>query len=149
MEPDVSTPGAGTDPGAGSDGPRAATFDRWLAVQQLTVDPRPELIADVIGHPKSMPSVEELAYMNPDLSEDAIRRHLKTLAEVGVLVEREIPPGDRLRDFPWKFYALSEPARALFDENGWFPEAAWTRQYAAVEKTDRIRDVEEMPRPGE
>jgi hypothetical protein len=35
----------------------------------------------------------------------------------------------------------------LFDRNGLFPEQAWTRQYESVTKTQRIREVETMPRP--
>ena len=39
---------------------------------------RANIIADIVGHPKGAPSVEELDYKNPSLSEDAIRRHLST-----------------------------------------------------------------------
>ena len=85
--------------------------------------------------------------MNPPLSDDAIRRHLKTLEEVGIVQERAFEPGERLRDYPYKFYELTEEARELFDQNGLFPEEAWQRQYQSVEKTARIREIETMPRP--
>lgn len=122
-------------------------FDPWRALQKATDQKRANLIADIVGHPSGSPSVEELDYMNPDMSDDAIRRHLDTLVGVGVLHEREIPVGERLRDYPYKFYELTDASRRLFDRNGLFPEAAWQRQYASVEKTDRIRDVQSMPRP--
>ena len=122
-------------------------FDAWRALQKATDKKRADLLADIVGHPKGMPSVEELDYMNPPLSDDAIRRHLNTLAEVGVVREREFETGERLRDYPYKFYELTDAARDLFDRNGLFPEAAWQRQYQAVEKTARIREIEEMPRP--
>ncbi|ELY54489.1 helix-turn-helix domain-containing protein [Natronolimnohabitans innermongolicus] len=122
-------------------------FDTWRALQKATDKKRADILADIVGHPKGMPSVEELEYMNPPLSDDAIRRHLKTLEGVDVVREREFEPGERLRDYPYKFYELTETARDLFDRNGLFPEDAWRRQYRAVEKTARIREIEEMPRP--
>jgi len=123
------------------------SFDAWRALQKATDEKRADILADIVGHPAGMPTVEELDYMNPPLSEDAIRRHLHTLLDVGVVREREIDPGERLRDYPYKFYELTEAARDLFDRNGLFPEDAWRRQYESVEKTDRIREVESMPRP--
>jgi len=122
-------------------------FSEWLALQKATDKKRADIIADIVGHPKGTPSVEELDYMNPDLSDDSIRRHLKTLREVGVVEEYEFPTGERLRAFPHKFYGLTTEARELFDRNNLFPETPWQRQYEAVEKTPRIRQVQEMPRP--
>ena len=123
------------------------SFSEWRALQKATDEPRAHLIADIVGHPQGMPTVEELDYMNPDRSDDAIRRHLATLVDVGVVEERTVPTGRRLRDFPYKFYGVTEEARALFDRNDLFPEGPWKRQYAAVEKTPRIRELETMPRP--
>jgi len=122
-------------------------FDTWRALRKATDKKRADILADVVGHPKGMPSVEELDYMNPPLSDHAIRRHLDALQEVGVVRERAFEPGERLRDYPYKFYELTEAARDLFDRNGLFPEGAWRRQYQSVEKTSRIRKIEEMPRP--
>ncbi len=143
MRPDTEVPGS----------PNAARtdateqFDAWRALQKATDKKRADLIADIVGHPNGMPSVEELDYMNPPLSDDAIRRHLDTLASVGVVREREFETGERLRDYPYKFYELTDQARDLFDRNGLFPEDAWRRQYQSVEKTARIRELEMMPRP--
>ncbi len=122
-------------------------FDTWRALQKATDKKRADILADIVGHPKGAPSVEELDYMNPPLSDDAIRRHLDALESVGVVRERTFEPGERLRDYPYKFYELTDAARDLFDRNGLFPRDAWRRQYRAVEKTARIRDLEEMPRP--
>ena len=122
-------------------------FDTWRALQRATDKKRADIIADIVGHPQGTPTVEELDYMNPPLSSDAIRRHLNTLEDVGVVRVREFEPGDRLRNFPYQFFELTDNAREIFDQNGLFPEAAWQRQYQAVEKTSRIRDVETMPRP--
>ncbi len=125
----------------------AEGFDEWRALQLSTDTNRANLIADIVGHPRGMISVEELAYLNPDMSEDAIRRHLHKLIDVGVVVEHALASGERMRDFPYKFYAISRDARALFDRNALFPEDAWRRQYESVKKTPRIRELESMPRP--
>ena len=122
-------------------------INTWRALQKATDKKRADILADIIGHPSGLPTVEELDYMNPPLSDDAIRRHLKTLMDVGVVEEVELEVGNRVRGYPFKFFRLTEPARKLFDKNGLFPQTAWKRQYQSVEKTDRIREIEEMPRP--
>ncbi|MDZ5810506.1 ArsR family transcriptional regulator [Halorubrum sp. AD140] len=137
------------------DGPSAAEenattsdeFDTWLALRKATDRTRANLIADIVGHPKGAPSVRELDYMNPDLGEDAIRRHLSVLQDVGVIEETVVKPGNRVRGYPYKFYLLTDHARALFDRNDLFPVDAWRRQYARVEKSGEITELEEMPRP--
>ena len=128
-----------------SDGPD--DFDTWRALQKATDKKRADIIADLVGHPSGLASVEELDYMNPPLSEDAIRRHLNTLRDVGVVRRREFETGSRVQGYPYQFYEITDEARALFDRNGLFPESAWRRQYASVEKTPRIREIESMPRP--
>ncbi|RAW46472.1 ArsR family transcriptional regulator [Halorubrum sp. 48-1-W] len=122
-------------------------FETWTALQRATDRTRANLIADVVGHPQGAPSVRELDYMNPALGEDAIRRHLGVLQDVGVVAELVVEPGDRVRGYPYKFYQLTEQARELFDRNDLFPADAWRRQYARVEKTGEIAELEEMPRP--
>ncbi|RQG93193.1 ArsR family transcriptional regulator [Natrarchaeobius halalkaliphilus] len=122
-------------------------FDSWTALQKATDRTRANLIADIVGHPKGAPSVKELDYMNPSLEADAIRRHLSILRDVGVVTELEVEPGNRIRGYPYKFYRLSDPARELFDRNDLFPTDAWQRQYARVQRTGEIKDLEAMPRP--
>jgi hypothetical protein len=123
-------------------------FNTWLALQKATDKQRANLIADIVGHPKGAPSVKELDYMNPSLEEDAIRRHLGVLQDVGVIEELVVEPGDRVRGYPYKFYTLTDNARELFDRNTLFPREPWRRQYGRVRKTAEIRELEEMPRPG-
>lgn len=143
MRPEVNAGSASS----GGEATGGEEFDAWRALQKATDKRRADILADIVGHPEGMPSVEELDYMNPSLSDDAIRRHLKELMHVGVVHERAFEPGERLRDYPYKFYELTDAARALFDQNELFPEEAWQRQYHAVEKTSRIREIESMPRP--
>ncbi len=124
-------------------------FNAWKALQKATDKKRADIIADIVGHPKGAPSVEELDYMNPRLSDDAIRRHLATLQDVGVVQLLEFEPGERTGGFPYQFFELTAEARDLFDRNRLFPEEAWMRQYQSVEKSPRIRDLEVMPRPSD
>lgn len=49
--------------------------------------------------------------------------------------------------YPYKFYRLTEQARELFDRNDLVPADAWQRQYARVEKTGEIAELEAIPRP--
>jgi hypothetical protein len=122
-------------------------FEAWTALQKATDQTRANLIADIVGHPQKAPSVKELDYMNPALGEDAIRRHLGVLQDVGVVAELVVAPGDRVRGYPYKFYQLTTSARELFDRNDLFPADAWQRQYARVEKPGDIAELEAMPRP--
>jgi len=122
-------------------------FDTWTALQKATDQPRANVIADIVGHPQEAPSVRELDYMNPALGADAIRRHLGVLQDVDVVAELVVEPGDRVRGYPYKFYQLTSQARELFDRNDLFPADAWQRQYARVEKTGEITELEAMPRP--
>lgn len=122
-------------------------FDPWLALQTVTDETRANLVADIVGHPKELPSVEELAYTNPPIGERAVRRHLETLVDVGVVRERSFETDERVSGFPSKFYELTDRARELFDRNGLFPVEPWRREYNSIEKTPRIRELESLPRP--
>ncbi|MDZ7730242.1 MAG: hypothetical protein U5K37_03825 [Natrialbaceae archaeon] len=64
------------------------SFDTWRALTLATDTKRAKILANVVGHPNGAPSVEELAYMIPTLSADAIRRHLGRLQSVGVIQVR-------------------------------------------------------------
>ena len=144
MHPDAAHPDETGGKTEGTD-----VFDTWTALQKSTDKPRANLIADIVGHPKGAPSVSELVYMNPSLTEDAIRRHLGILQSVGVVEELVVAPGNRIRGYPYKFYTLTAAARELFDRNDLFPEDAWRRQYERVQKTGEITDLEAMPRPSQ
>ena len=123
------------------------TSDTWHLLQAVTNASRANIVADIVGHPKGAPSVDELAKTNPSLEKDTIRGHLSTLKEVGVVEELVIPAGERTRGYPYKFYQLTERARTLFDANDLFPERAWKRQYDRLAKDAEMRELERMPRP--
>lgn len=119
----------------------------WHVLQAITNTSRANIIADIVGHPKDAPSVDELAKTNPSLKKDTIRGHLSVLKDVNVVAELAIPPGERTRGYPYKFYRLTQQARDLFDENALFPETAWKRQYDRLVKDAEMRELEQMPRP--
>lgn len=121
--------------------------ETWRVLQIVTVESRANIIADIVGHPKGAPSVDELAKTNPSLQKDTIRGHLSTLREANVVEELVIPVGERTRGYPYKFYRLTEDARDLFDTNGLFPEDAWKRQYDRLKKDPELQELESMPRP--
>ncbi|WP_331232362.1 helix-turn-helix domain-containing protein [Natronorarus salvus] len=121
--------------------------DRWHLLQAVTNKSRANIIADIVGHPKDAPSVDELAKTNPSLQKDTIRGHLSVLKDVGVVDELVIPVGERTRGYPYKFYQLTDRARALFEDNGLFPREPWKRQYSRVVKDTEMRELEQMPRP--
>jgi len=121
--------------------------ETWHLLQTVTDESRANIVADVVGHPKGAPSVDELAKTNPSLQKDTIRGHLAVLKDANVVAELVIPAGERTRGYPYKFYQLTEEARELFDANGLFPEDSWRRQYERLEKDPELRELEAMPRP--
>lgn len=121
--------------------------ETWRVLQIVTVESRANIIADIVGHPKGAPSVDELAKTNPSLQKDTIRGHLSTLKEANVVEELVVPVGERTRGYPYKFYQLTDEARNLFDMNGLFPEDAWKRQYDRLKKDPELQELESMPRP--
>ena len=64
-----------------------------------------------------MATVEDLDYLNPSMIDDAIQRHLDRLEDADVIARHELEPGERCRDLPNQFYTVTDPARALFDNN--------------------------------
>lgn len=123
-------------------------FNEWEALKAVTQDTRANLITDIVGHPKGMPSMKELEYMNPSVSRSTISGHLDTLIDVGVVDTVEFPPGERpARDLPYTFYYLTDDARELFDRNNLFDEGIWRDTYAQVRTTDEIDAAEAVTRP--
>jgi len=118
-----------------------------VALREVTDKNQADILVDIVGHPNGLPSVEELDYMNPHMSNDEIRNNLKTLIDADIVEERKFSPGDRDPNFPYKFYRLRGAARELFDRSGILSETAWNREYQSVKKTARIQEIEDMLRP--
>lgn len=105
-----------------------------------------DIIADIVGHPREGPTVEEIVYMNPAHSHAEIQSCLSELSKKGVINERQIASHTRCPDLPSAYFVITDAARSLFDQNGLFPTQPWRRQYQAVTKADRIQTIEQLPR---
>lgn len=117
-------------------------------LHELTKEPRPQLIYDILGHPEQMPSVREFEYYNPSLKRNAIQYHLDKLIDVGLVEKRKLPTGERERDRPSTFYALTDAGREFLERHNLLAEeGAWQHIHDNVEKTPEIRKIESMSRP--
>lgn len=122
--------------------------ERADVLHELTKEPRPRLIYDILGHPQGMPSVREFEYYNPGLKRNAIHYHLNRLVELDVVEKRKLPTGERTRDLPSTFYALSTVGRRFLDHHNLLAEeTAWRAVHENVQKTPEIERIESMPRP--
>lgn len=135
-----------TEVGSGSGG----LVENADVLHELTKEPRPRLIYDILGHPQQMPSVREFEYYNPSLKRNTIQYHLNKLIEVGLVEKRKLPTGERKRDLPSTFYALTDACREFLERHDLLAEEeAWRGIHDNVEKTPEIRKIESMSRPGD
>lgn len=126
----------------------ASLVERADVLHELTKEPRPRLIYDILGHPKGTPSMREFEYYNPSLKRNAIHYHLSELVDLGVVEKRKLPTGRRKRDLPSTFYALTGAGREFLDQHNLLAEeSAWQAVHRNVEKTPEIRKIESMSRP--
>lgn len=117
----------------------------WLA-QRLDTRERRNLVSDIVGHPSSAPSLEELVHMNPDMSSETVESVLEELVNVDVV--RVLDAGDvGIEDPPTEFYALTSEAEWGVSAANRYPREAWRREYSSVEKTPRIQRLEQLSRP--
>lgn len=122
-------------------------FDEWEAMRAVGQQTRAGLVADIVGHPKGMPSVAELDHTNPRVERSTIDEHLEKLMKAGVVGKAQLPTGERHRDLPYTFYYITEMGREFLDRNDVLDEEVWTDQYERVEKPPEIREIEAMTRP--
>ena len=115
-----------------------------------TQDTRFVLLQNILGHPSQLPSMKELAYVNPSKSEGTIYQHLKRLVEAGIVETYMLPSDQRKRDLPYKFYGVSDEGWAFLDRHGLLrAEETLRAVYERVEKNEQIKRFERAPRPQE
>ncbi len=120
---------------------------RFFSVAEaLAEESRRDIVADIVAHPQSLPSMKELEFTT-GLHRTTVRDHLNTLIDAGVVEVVAFPRGQRTNDQPSKFYGLTESARELFDRNDVFVEEHWQELYSRVEKPDEVDAAENAPRP--
>ena len=116
----------------------------------VTQETRFVLIQNILAHPKQLPSLKELSYVNPSKSQSTIREHLEILIEDGIAEERALPDDRRQRDLPWRFYGLTEEGRALLSEARLLrAEATLQDMYTRLDTTPEIDKYAQAPRPGQ
>lgn len=116
----------------------------------ITQETRFVLIQNILSHPKQLPTLKELDYVNPSKSKSTIREHLEVLIENGIVEERTLPKDERKRDLPWRFYGLTEDGRDLLEEFGLLgAEGTLQDMYEMLETTDEIEKYAQAPRPGD
>jgi len=131
-----------TRDGGGSMGTaRSDVSDLQFVLQETRV----VLLQQVLAHETGALSVEELSYRNPDLSEENVRYHLRELEARGIVEGLEISPGERTRELPNTFFAVTKEGlrllrRANLDEE----VGVWKEVYDRLERTDRIERIEAM-----
>lgn len=124
------------------EGPEETNDDRD-ALQFVLQETRTLLLQQILAHESGALSVEELVYRNPELSEENIRYHLRELVKRGIVTGLEIPTGERRRDIPNTFYAVTERGIHLLRQANLFEEiAVWKQVYEQMERTDRIAEIE-------
>lgn len=127
------------------DGPRGdQQFFSFTEV--LATDSRRDIVADIVAHPKGLPSMKELEFTT-GFDRSTIRGHLHELAEAGVVTVVEFPVGERTKGQPSKFYGITDEARQFFDRNNVFIEDHWKELYTRLDKPDDIQAAEEAPCP--
>lgn len=87
--------------------------------EALSEESRRDVVADIVAHPKGLPSMKELEFTT-GLHRTTIHQHLKSLIDAGVVDVVEIPAGEQMGGQPYKFYGITVAAREVFDKNGVF-----------------------------
>lgn len=105
------------DPPLAADGGDDQQF--FAVAEGLSEESRPDIVADIVAHPKGLPSMKELEFTTGP-HRTTIHQHLKALIDAGVVDVVEIPAGEQMGGQPYKFYGIIEAAREVFDKNGAF-----------------------------
>lgn len=114
----------------------------------VTQETRFGLIIDILGHPEQLPSLRELAYVNPSKSKSTIRDHLEKLEEYNIVRRYRLDQEDRTRDLPSTFYGLTPEGRSFLEERKLLRgEQTYRELYDRIEKTDQIESYQAAPRP--
>ena len=106
------------------------------------------LCQQILAHDAGALSAAELEYRNPDLDDSTIQYHLSEMAGRGVVTKLKIPTGERQRDLPSTFWAVTEKGIDLLERANLLDEVlVWQEMYDRLERTDEIARIEAMDRP--
>lgn len=118
----------------------------FAIAEALSEESRRDIVADIVAHPKGLPSMKELEFTT-GLHRTTIHQHLNVLVDAGIVTVIEFPAGEQTKGQPSKFYGITETARDLFDRNDVFLEEHWQELYDRVDKPNEIKRAEAAPRP--
>ncbi|MFB6233403.1 MAG: helix-turn-helix domain-containing protein [Haloarculaceae archaeon] len=106
------------------------------------------ILQQILASEQQCLSAAELDYRNPSLESSTIQYHLRQLEEAEVVERLKLPIGERKRDLPSTFWAVTETGHRLLEQAGLAEEIThWRDLYERMERTPRIREIEAMPRP--
>lgn len=109
---------------------------------------RTKLLQQILAHPEACLSATELDYRNPSLESSTIQYHLHKLEDAGIVERLKLPKGERSRDLPSTFWAVTEKGQNLLRQAGLYEEIEhWRDLYGRMERTPEIREIEAMARP--
>ena len=118
-------------------------------LQIISQQTRGNIIQNILGHYRMMPSFEEIAYYNPNKGKSTISEHIDTLLDAGIVEQQTLPAGKRESHLPSTFYTLTDEGYDLLGRHSlFFPQLGEIRSdHARVRKTEKIRRFERAPRP--
>ena len=127
-------------------GDRAGDFEDELERRRFVLhETRLDVLHQILVQPDGVLSVEELAYRNPEESEENLRYHLRQLVERDVVEKHPVARDQDLDDPPTTFYAVTSDGIDLLKAVSMYEEAAvWRSVYEQMERTDRIAAIEEL-----
>ena len=117
-------------------------------LHEITQDTRFDLIQTILMHPEQLPSLNEVAYMHPNRSKATLREHLEKLCSLGIVDKLTLPKEEQTRDSPKVFYGITKQGRDILSEFGLLDvEDTLQYLYENMEKPDKIKRYEDVPRP--
>lgn len=106
------------------------------------------LLQQILAHETGALSASEIEYRNPDLDDSTIQYHLREMEDRNVVTKLKIPKGERRRDLPSTFYAVTDRGTDLLERANLLDEVAvWRETYDRMERTEEIEHIEAMDRP--
>lgn len=106
------------------------------------------ILADIVGHPYQLPTVDELNYTNRRTARSTLLRRLQTLIDQGVVEVVRFDGDPPKSDSPSMFFGITDfGLQVLFNRLPDATEQTLQRAYAQLSKPTSIRECERAPRP--
>lgn len=125
-------------------GERPGEFEDELERRRFVLhETRLDVLHQFLAQTDGVLSVEELAYRNPDETEENIRYHLRKLVDRGIVEKHPVARAQDVDDPPTTFYSVTSDGIDLLKAVSMYEEAAvWRSVYEQMERTERIAAIE-------